>query len=497
MLMPILFLTTTILGETAVRGRVTYEGEVPIPQRLPVEVNSEVCGAKQPIVSEQLIVSRNFGVANTAVILLGVPESANELPAPEHPELNQENCVFSPHVQTVTAGNELVIGNSDPVIHNVHARLGENTVFNLGMPLRGVKLKRNVGGPGVVSLRCDSGHTWMEAYVVVVPHPFHTTTDRGGEFKIPNIPPGEYLLRTWHETLGVLDTPVEVKEGAGAEVQVTYRSPAAKKTKLDFALPKTAETVPVATAAVDPSVLSETARNTELATRRAARETDVTAGRPLYGRYCAACHGDTGDGLGEAAGELKTRPRDFRRGEYKFRSTKSGALPTEDDIFRTISAGIPGSDMPAWKNILSAAERRTLARYVTTFSVRFLYTPPPPPLVIPPETADGEASVARGKMIYLRLQCGQCHGSDGRAQGISKKMLDDWGEPIDATDLTRGIYKAGKRSEDLYRTLVTGLSGTPMPSFSDLITPDETWDLVHYLESLAKNNRLRDIFGVP
>jgi mono/diheme cytochrome c family protein len=279
-----------------------------------------------------------------------------------------------------------------------------------------------------------------------------------------------------------------------------------KLAKLDFTPPKSSVEANLeadtagASGALDSAekfARSESAQKLELATRRAVRETDATAGRPIYGRYCAACHGDAGTGFGEAAGSLKTRPRDFRRGEYKFRSTKSGALPTEDDLFRTITAGIPGTDMPAWRNILSAAERRALARYVTTFSTRFLYAPAPVPVVIPPETPNSAQSVERGRELYVRLQCAQCHGTDGRAGGASQKMFDDWGAPIDATDLTRGVYKAGSKPEDRYRTLVTGLSGTPMPSFGEMIGPGEVWDLVHFVDSLADGDGLRELLGVP
>lgn len=480
-----------LTADPGVRGRVLYDGPVPVPQRLPVEVNQDVCGQKRPILSEQLVVSKDFGLANTAVVLLGVPEAVSSTEAAVEPAvLNQENCVFSPHVQTVTRGAELSIGNSDPVIHNVHARLGETTVFNLGMPLRGVRLKRSAGGPGVVSLRCDSGHTWMEAYVIVVPHRFHATTDRDGNFTIPDVAPGRYTLRAWHEKLGVLDIPVEVSENAGAEVRLTYRSTALRTTVAALEFTETKISAPEIRA---PASSAER----EQRSTHASWDTDLAAGRTLYGRYCAACHGDGGSGAGEAAGSLKTRPRDFRRGEYKFRSTKSGALPTEDDLFRTISAGIPGTDMPAWKKILSPAERKTLARYVTTFSPRFLSAAAPVVVAIPPETPNDAASIRRGHELYLRLQCAQCHGTDGRAEGASQKMFDDWGAPIDASDLTRGVYKSGPRSEDRYRTLVTGLSGTPMPSFSDLIGPEETWDLVHYLGSLAERGGLRDLLGVP
>src|SRR5688572_4178730 len=192
----------------SIRGRVLYDGSAPAPQRLKADANVDVCGASKPILAESLVVSPESGLANTAVLLAGVTE--REPPAREV-QLNQENCVFLPHVQTMTQGGSIVISNSDPVIHNVHARIEDDTVFNLGMPLKGVRVKKTIAAPGVVKLNCDSGHTWMEAYVVVVPHSYHATSDGAGQFAIENISPGEYTLRSWHERLGVIDTPVTVK----------------------------------------------------------------------------------------------------------------------------------------------------------------------------------------------------------------------------------------------------------------------------------------------
>jgi cytochrome c oxidase cbb3-type subunit 2 len=305
----------------------------------------------------------------------------------------------------------------------------------------------------------------------------------------------------------VLEAPVEVRAGEKTTADLTYRraEPIGETRALpplDFSAPATAvakrsddEDASIAREAERFAAAEERTR-AELAIRRAARTADVAAGRALYGRYCAACHGDAGDGRGEAAASLRTLPRDFTRGEFKFRSTRSGQLPTEDDLFRTITAGLPGSDMPAWRAILSAGDRRVLARYVMSFSDRFLYAPEEEPLAIPPETPNDDASRARGRELYARLQCAQCHGGDGRG-AVSEEMIDDWGRPIEAPDLRRGLHKSGPKPADRYRALSTGLSGSPMPSFVDQIGPAEMWDLVHYVDSLAKKSAVRSIIGLP
>jgi mono/diheme cytochrome c family protein len=418
--------------------------------------------------------------------------------------------VFSPHVQTVTAGSRISIGNKDPVIHNVHARLGDSTVFNLGMPLRGVRVKRDAGEPGVVTLQCDSGHTWMRAYIVVVPHGRHATSNISGEAVIAGVAPGTYMLRTWHERLGVIDTPVSVEADKETLVTVLYRGkdqllkqavelpplevwPSTARGSAFVALEHTASTAPNVE---ELRALDAARKREDTDTRRARRDADVALGAGLYSRWCATCHGARGDGLGESAGALATRPRDFTRGELEFRSTPSGQLASEEDILRTISSGLPGTDMPAWRGILDAESRRMLARYVMSFSDRYLAGDPPPPILIPPEPPSDEISIGRGRKLYEKLQCAQCHGEDGAADGISKKMIDDWGQPIAASDLTRGVYASGPAPSDRYRTLATGLSGTPMPSFIDQVTAGEMWDLVHYVDSLADRSALLDFFGI-
>lgn len=493
----------------SIRGRVSYAGRAPERPKVDVQINPEVCGRRGPVLSEELVVSSDGGLAHAAVLLTGVaPQRASKK---REVMLEQKNCVFHPHLQTVTAGSTLVITNDDAVVHNVHAKLDNETLFNLGMPLKGTRVKRRLKDLGVSVLHCDSGHTWMLAYLVVVPHPYHATSDASGGFVITEVPPGTYTLRSWHEKLGPRDVEVTVEAGRETALNVTY--PAVETLPeslppLTFArealAPDAAAPVPATAAPAEDDLEvpppSETEGREALAateTRRAQRTADVVAGRALYGRHCAPCHGDRGDGRGEAARYLRTRPRDFTRGEFKFRSTRSGELPLEEDLVRTISTGIPGTEMPSWSRVLSPTQRRLLARYVMSFSDRFLHAPPAPRLDIARETPRDAASIARGREVYVRLKCAQCHGPVGRADGVSQSMVDDWGHPIAASDLTRGEYKSGREPRDLYRTLITGLSGTPMPSFLDQIASSETWDLVHYLESLAEDRALSDFLRVP
>lgn len=212
---------------------------------------------------------------------------------------------------------------------------------------------------------------------------------------------------------------------------------------------------------------------------------NVAKGKILYQRYCVSCHGPAGNGGGEVAPWLTPKPRDYRQGTFKWRSTPSGSLPLASDLERTIAKGVYGTAMPAWSAIGPRA-RRDIVAYIETFSPRWTTEHAPTRVRIPPETPDGPASVERGKAVYARSGCASCHGDGGQGDGPSSHALrDDWGDPILPADLTRGHLKSGDRAEDIYRVLVTGMNGSPMPSFADSMSADETWDLVHFIRSLS------------
>jgi len=212
---------------------------------------------------------------------------------------------------------------------------------------------------------------------------------------------------------------------------------------------------------------------------------DAARGKPLYVRYCVGCHGPKGDGQGENGPYMDPRPRDFTAGTFKCRSTPTGSLPLDSDLFATIKRGLYASGMPPW-GALTAQERTDLLAYIKDFSPRFATEKLEPPLQIPPEPADTAASVASGGKIYERMECFKCHGKDGSGNGPSAATLTDNKErPIVPYDFTKGTrFKCGQTNEDLYRIFMTGLDGTPMPSFHDDLKPEESWDLVHYLRTL-------------
>ena len=106
------------------------------------------------------------------------------------------------------------------------------------------------------------------------------------------------------------------------------------------------------------------------------------------------------------------------------------------------------------------------------------------------ETPNDEASIARGREVYFDTavaNCASCHGDTGKGDGPSAEGFDDgWGYPIAPRDLTTGVFRAGSSPADLYRSIATGINGTPMPSFSGSLSPEEIWDLVHFVQNMSK-----------
>lgn len=218
-------------------------------------------------------------------------------------------------------------------------------------------------------------------------------------------------------------------------------------------------------------------------------------GKALYERYCIFCHGPQGDGRGESAPYLDPKPRDFTKAVFKCRSTPSGTLPLDSDLYDTISRGLHASGMPSWKPLLRQ-ERVDLVAYIKTFSSVFQEEKPGAPVVIPPEPLSTPESIQRGAELFQSMNCWSCHGKDGRGHGPSAATLtDSKGYPITPFDFMSGTrFKCGETNQDMFRDLVTGLDGTPMPSFVDAMNADQRWDVVHYIRSLnasKKNHKLK------
>jgi mono/diheme cytochrome c family protein len=211
------------------------------------------------------------------------------------------------------------------------------------------------------------------------------------------------------------------------------------------------------------------------------------SGKTLYLRYCAQCHGEQGNGEGYATLHLYPRPRDFTSGKFKVRTTASGALPTHQDLVNIIRRGMPYTSMPGWP-ALADQEVSDLAYYIKTFSPDFANAANTPQAVeLPSAPAVSNESIELGKKLYVEIGCVKCHGTLGRGDGPSAPtLLDDLGYPIRAANLAHPwTFRAGSSREDIFRTMTTGLNGTPMPSFLDAMTPEQRWAITDFIVSLS------------
>jgi mono/diheme cytochrome c family protein len=208
-----------------------------------------------------------------------------------------------------------------------------------------------------------------------------------------------------------------------------------------------------------------------------------------YRRYCAGCHGDWGDGDGENAQWLEPKPRNFTLGQFKCRSTPTGTLPTDEDLYATIGRGVVDSNMPQWLPLTDQA-RVDMVAYVKHFSAKFVTEKPGASIRIPPEPEITAERIKAGQALFQKLECWKCHGVEGRANGPSAATLtDDQNLPIRPFDFhDESRFKCGNSDQDLYTIFMTGLDGTPMPSFSDNVKADEAWELVFYLRTLQPMN---------
>ncbi len=226
----------------------------------------------------------------------------------------------------------------------------------------------------------------------------------------------------------------------------------------------------------------------------------------LFGRTCAPCHGDKGDGAGPAARFLYPKPRNFGEARFRLVST-TNFVPSEEDLVRVITRGMPGSAMFAFGH-LPEAERVALAGHVRRLTQDALVenarakaggrdldlaelrqdvaeATKPGEMVRPPEPlpAPSSESVARGQKLFIDAGCVSCHGATGKGDGVQDQK-DDSGVPTRPRDFTRGIFKGGRDPEQLYARVMLGMPGTPMPASRNLTTA-QAGDLINFVLSLS------------
>jgi DMSO reductase family type II enzyme heme b subunit len=279
-------------------------------------------------------------------------------------------------------------------------------------------------------------------------------------------------------TASVGKTPAKLSAGEQLAAADTARAPAADK-------PMASAPKPVAVTLNDPV---------------------LARGQTLFAKQCAICHGDTGDGGGKFAYLMNPRPRNFQVGKFKLATTQN-QVPSDKDLLRTISRGMPGSAMPPW-NHLPLADLEALVKFVRHIHAQAtkaeldrmaadgtfteaeagkeleIRTQPGLAMVVPPEPEFDDLRWFRGRQAYLEA-CASCHGADGQPVAAAVKY-DEEGYPVPPRSFVAGIFKGGSEGHQLYTRIFKGMRGTPMPSYEGVFDDGTTWDLIHYVQSLAR-----------
>jgi DMSO reductase family type II enzyme heme b subunit len=243
----------------------------------------------------------------------------------------------------------------------------------------------------------------------------------------------------------------------------------------------------------------------------------IEAGKKIYFRKCVWCHGVDGAGDGPGADRLWPRPRNFNQGTFKIRHTASGELPLWDpakpnerqnDLFATVTHGLPGSAMPSWDGILTDRQRLEVLSFVTTQLVKDRKFDDKTETVTVldfnnkdlKQVSYSKESIEKGKQLIVDKKCVECHGNEGRGDGNPFNLKDDWGFPIQPANWHKCWNFRGSRQDpyninNIFRTFSTGVNGTPMPSFADNTTVEERWHIANFVNSVCEREKDADPFS--
>ncbi len=202
----------------AIRGKVTYNGRVPMRTIIPTK-NQDICGGMRE--DPEILVGAGGGVQDAVVYLEDISQGKAWEKQTETPQIDNKNCRFKPYIQVIQAG-DFNIHNSDPILHNTHGFYGRRTAFNLALPNKGQTIHEQLERPGQVRIECDA-HGWMLGWVYVAETPYYELTGDDGSFTIDNVPPGEYTLVATQSLLGDFNEQVTVKGGQTATVDIEMK----------------------------------------------------------------------------------------------------------------------------------------------------------------------------------------------------------------------------------------------------------------------------------
>ncbi len=212
-------------GEAAISGKVNFKGgKEAAPKRTVIQMSADPncisARAGKKAGSETVIVNKDGTLRNVAVyIKSGLDGQTFEVPPPVI--LDQDGCMYKPHIVTCMKGQTLTVRNSDGTLHNIHGTPQKNPGFNFGQPKAGMTKNVTFDYAEIIPVKCDV-HSWMKSYIVVLEHPFHDVTKKDGAFSLASLPAGEYVVAAWHEEFGEITQKVTVADGATTEITFEF-----------------------------------------------------------------------------------------------------------------------------------------------------------------------------------------------------------------------------------------------------------------------------------
>jgi plastocyanin len=207
----------------AISGKIMLDGDAPPADAIQMAADPNCARMHESaVMTEFVLTDMEGGLQNAFIYIKGGLEGMSFATPSEPVTLNQEGCVYVPHVLGLQVGQELNILNSDATLHNIHATPTVNQEFNIGQPVAGMSTTRTFDSVEVmVPFKCDV-HRWMNSYAGVLDHPYFAVSGMDGSFTIGNVPPGDYTVGVWHERLGEMEMAVTVGQSATADATFTY-----------------------------------------------------------------------------------------------------------------------------------------------------------------------------------------------------------------------------------------------------------------------------------
>jgi len=210
-------------GAAVIKGAVSLEGSAPSMKKMKMSADPVCLQQHKEAVHEETVVVNNGKLQNVVVYVKeGV---SGNFPAPQEPVvLNQEGCIYKPHVFVIQAGQPLEIVNNDPSLHNINCQPKNNKRFNIAQPVKGMKSKKSFKNAEIgIPFKCNV-HPWMKAYAAVLNHPFHGVTSSDGAFSLNGLPAGTYTVEAWHEKYGTQTQSVSIADGETKEISFSFKA---------------------------------------------------------------------------------------------------------------------------------------------------------------------------------------------------------------------------------------------------------------------------------